>query len=68
VLTTLCGMSSRFVHVTAVPAGMLNELGLKAKLSILTSVVLAVFSRLARDVEVIARVESTTANEWLPAT
>jgi hypothetical protein len=37
-LTTVCGMSSRFVHVTVVPAGTVTVAGPKLKLSIFTSV------------------------------
>src|SRR6266478_6271997 len=36
-LTTVCGMSSRFVHVTVVPAATVSVAGPKLKLSIFTS-------------------------------
>src|SRR5215470_4044203 len=36
-LTTVWGMSSRFVHVTVVPAGTVRTAGEKLKLSIFTS-------------------------------
>src|SRR5713226_9846407 len=39
VLTTVCGMSSRLVHVTVVPTGIVSVSGPKLKLSIFTSVV-----------------------------
>src|SRR5713226_3068557 len=38
VLTTVCGISSRFVHVTVVPTGTVSVPGPKLKLSIFTSV------------------------------
>src|SRR5271154_668002 len=44
VLTTVCGISSRFVHVTVVPAGTVSAAGPKLKLSIFTSAVAAAFS------------------------
>src|SRR5262245_40672795 len=37
-LTTVCGISSRLVHVTVVPAEIVSSVGPKLKLSILTSV------------------------------
>jgi len=43
-LTTVCGMSSRLIHVTVVPTGTVTAAGPKTKLSIFTSVVEAVFS------------------------
>src|SRR5437660_8935670 len=36
-LTTVCGMSSRLVHVTMVPTATVSVVGPKLKLSILTS-------------------------------
>ena len=39
VLTTVCGMSSRLVHVMVVPTGTVSAAGAKLKLSIFTSVV-----------------------------
>src|ERR1700730_18365736 len=38
VLTAVCGISSRFVHVTVVPTGTFSSAGPKLKLSIFTSV------------------------------
>src|SRR5215470_16143176 len=38
-LTTVCGMSSRLVQVTVVPAGMVSSFGEKLKLSIFTSAI-----------------------------
>src|SRR5437762_8685421 len=39
VLTTVCGISSRLVHVTLVPTGTVSVAGPKLKLSIFTSLV-----------------------------
>src|SRR6204780_689792 len=44
VLTTVCGISSRFVQVTVVPTGTVSAVGPKLKLSIFTSVVAAPLS------------------------
>src|SRR5271168_1061440 len=41
VLTTVCGISSRFVHVTVVPTGIVNASGPNLKLSIFTSITAA---------------------------
>src|SRR5436190_21240075 len=48
VLTTVCGISSRLIHVTVVPAGTVSVPGPKLKLSIFTSVVSAFCCALAR--------------------
>src|SRR5213079_1329652 len=47
VLTTVCGISSRLVHVTLVPTGTVSVAGPKLKLSIFTSVVSAFCCALA---------------------
>src|SRR5713226_5218057 len=48
VLTTVCGISSRLVHVIVVPAGTVSVAGPKLKLSIFTSVVSGFCCALAR--------------------
>src|SRR6266478_3802487 len=48
VLTTVWGISSRFVHVTLVPTGTVSVAGPKLKLSIFTSAVAGFSCALAR--------------------